>query len=163
MKITSLKFFSPKENSKPVVEKKVSKPTILKGYISPAGKLVFPDKTVDKLGFDPSNTHFKIGSQAGKRKLSSLYLVPATSDESDVFKMTKAAKSYSIPLGIILNSGGVDYATTKYSFIINSFEYEGVTAYELQLVKDQGSKQSAEKPAYTGKPRGRKPKVKDGE
>ncbi len=163
MKLTSLKFFSPKENSKPVVEKKVSKPTILKGYISTAGKLVFPDKTVDKLGFDPSNTHFKIGSQAGKRKLSALYLVPASSDDVDVFKMTKAAKSYSIPLGVILNSGGVDYATTKYNFIINSFEYEGVTAYELQLVKDQGAKESAEKPAYTGKPRGRKPKVKDGE
>lgn len=72
--------------------------------------------------------------------------------------MTKAAKSYSIPLGVILNSGGVDYATTKYSFIINSFEYEGVTAYELQLVKDQAAKESAEKPVYTGKPRGRKRK-----
>ncbi|WP_428667166.1 hypothetical protein [Runella sp.] len=157
MKVSALKFFSPLENSKPV-EKKASKPVILKGSISGSGKLVFPDKIVEKLGIDPSGTLFKIGSQAGKRKLSSLYLVPATAGEPDLFKMVKAAKSFTIPLGVILKTGGVDYSDTKYSFIISSFEYEGVTAFELELVKDQ-----AEKVPYTGKPRGRKPKVKETE
>lgn len=152
MKVSALKFFSPLENSKPV-EKKASKPVILKGSISTSGKLVFPDKIVEKLSIDPSATLFKIGSQAGKRKLASLYLVPATDGE---FKMVKAAKSYTIPLGVILKTGGVDYSDAKYSFIISSFEYEGVTAFELELVKDQ----AAEKAPYTGKPRGRKPKVK---
>lgn len=157
MKVTALKFFSPKENSK-TVEKKASKPVVLKGYISTSGKLIFPDKIAGKLGVDLSTALFKIGTQAGKRKLSSLYLVPGTPGEPDLFKMTKAAKSYTIALGVILKTGGVDYVGTKYSFIINSFEYEGVTAFELELVKDE-----AEKTAYTGKPRGRKPKVKEAE
>ncbi len=157
MKVTSLKFFSPRENAKPV-EKKASKPTILKGYISTSGKLIFPSKVVDSLGIDPTAILFKIGAQAGKRKLTSLYLVPAAEGEPDTFKMTKAAKSFTIPLGVILQLGGITYGETKYTFVINPFEYEGVTAYELQLSKDQ-----AEKAAYTGKPRGRKPKVKQEE
>lgn len=157
MKVTALKFFSPKENSK-TVEKKAGKPVILKGYISTSGKLIFPDKVAEKLGVDLSAAVFKIGTQAGKRKLTSLYLVPASEGEPDLFKMTKAAKSYNIALGVILKTGGVDYVETKYSFIINPFEYEGVTAYELELVNEK-----EEKTPYTGKPRGRKPKVKEAE
>ena len=153
MKALPLRFFSPQENSVPK-EKKATKETPITGYISSTGKLVFPAKSVGQLALDPATTQFKIGAQEGKRKLKSLYLIPAADGESDAFELVKAAKSYGIPLASILQKSGVDFATTKYTFVVSPFDYEeGVTGYELQLA-DQSPK-----PEYTGKPRGRKPKV----
>ena len=66
----------------------------------------------------------------------------------------KGTKSYSIALGPILQKGGLDYSLIKYSFTLKPFAYqEGVTGYELQL------HDPTPKPAYTGKPRGRKAKA----
>lgn len=153
MKALSLSFFSPRDNSDSKT-KSAPKAATLTGYLSPVGKLVFPAKTVNQLRFDPDTTRFKIGTQQGKRKIKSLYLIPANDDSSETFGMVKAAKSYTISLAVILQKNGIDYAKAKYSFTIKPFTYEnGVSGYELQL------NDSAPKPAYTGKPRGRKPKT----
>jgi hypothetical protein len=153
MKAKSIKFFSPQENSEVKQRSKTKTPT-LTGYISGAGKLVFPAKTMDQLDLNPEQDRFKIGTQEGKRKIKSLFIVPTTDTESDAFALEKSAKSFNIPLSIILNKGGIDYSNTKYTFTIKPFEYDaGVTGYELQL------ESQAPKAEYTGKPRGRKPKA----
>jgi len=156
MKATSLRFFSPKDNSESKKKTAAPKSVTLTGYLSPAGKLVFPAKTVGQLSVDPDTTRFRIGTQDGKRKIKSLYLIPADDDSSDTFEMVKAAKSYTISMAFILQKGGIDYAKTKYTFTIKPFTYEGdVPGYELQL-NDPAPKQP-----YTGKPRGRKPKTSE--
>lgn len=155
MKTLALSFFSSQDNSEPKKKAAKAEPKSapLTGYLSPAGKLVFPAKTVSQLSFNPDNTRFKIGTQEGKRKIKSLYLVPADENSSDTFEMVKAAKSYTISLAVILQKGGIDFANTKYTFTIKPFTYEGgVSGYEL-LLSD-----STPKEPYTGKPRGRKPK-----
>lgn len=153
MKTKQIRFFSPDENSES--KKKATKTAVkaapVKGYISATGKLVFPDKSVSQLGFDPQNNRFKVGTQEGKRKIKSLYLVPGEEGQGETFELAKGAKSHGISLPFILQKGGIDYANTKHTFTVKPFDYEnGVTGYELKL--------SNEKPKaeYTGKPRGRK-------
>lgn len=152
MKTTEIRFYSPSDNStaKPKT-KSEPKSVAITGYISPSGKVVFPAKSVAQLPFDPENTSFKIGTQQGKRKVKALYLVPTGGEEAGTFKMVKAAKSYTIPLALILQKGGVKYEDAKYTFTVKPFDYEpGTTGYALQLNSD------APKVPYTGKPRGRK-------
>ena len=152
MKAKQIRFFSQNENSeaKAQKEKKAVKETPATGYISSAGKVVFPNKTITQLGVDTENNQFKVGTLDGKRKIKSLYLIPGTSDQEETFELEKAAKSYSISLPYILQKGGIDYANTKYTFIIKSFDYEDVQGYELKLTSE------SPKAEYSGKPRGRK-------
>jgi hypothetical protein len=151
MKVKAIKFFTPQENT-PKTDKVKAQPK-LTGYISAAGKLVLPSGTIEQLGIQPDATRFKIGAQEGKRKLKFLYLIPS-SDHSASFALVKSRRGYVIPLEIILKNGGVDYANSKYTFTISTFDYEeGVQGYELAL------NDSEPKPEYTGKPRGRKAKV----
>ncbi|WP_149243485.1 hypothetical protein [Dyadobacter sp. 32] len=153
MKVKAIKFFSPEENA-PKIEKSVtkSKPKPA-GYISGTGKLVFPVPVLEELGIEPDAAFFKIGSQQGKRTLKFLYLIPS-SEQTDTFAMAKSGRGYVIPLAIILKKGGVDFEGTKYTFEVSLFNYEeGVTGYELAIIS------SEPKPAYTGKPRGRKPRA----
>ncbi|WP_420147024.1 hypothetical protein [Spirosoma sp.] len=153
MKAKQIRFFSPDENSEET--KKVKKSTVkaepIKGYVSAAGKLVFPDKAIAQIGLDPENKRFKIGTQEGKRKIKSLFLIPGTEGEEETFELSKGAKSHSISLAYILQKGGIDYAKEKHEFIVKPFDYEaGITGFELKLSTD------APKPEYTGKPRGRR-------
>ncbi|WP_018620907.1 hypothetical protein [Spirosoma luteum] len=153
MKAKQIRFFSQNENSetKQSKTKTEAKPTPATGYISTAGKVVFPNKTIDQLGFDPQDSWFKVGTQEGKRKIKSLFLVPGTSGQEEVFELEKAAKSYSISLPYILQKGGIDYSNTKHTFTVKPFDYDGnVQGFELKLASD------TPKAAYTGKPRGRK-------
>lgn len=157
MKAVNIRFFSPADNSdqKTKVPKAPKLPkVVLTGYISPAGKLVLPDKTAANLSIDLDKTFFKVGMDQGKRKAKSLYLMPTISGQEN-FSFEKAAKSYTLALPLILKKSGVDYANAKYSFTIRLFEYEGTTAFELQLTPETAT---SKKP-YTGKPRGRKPKI----
>lgn len=158
MKAVAIRFFSPQENNALTQKKEKSprlKEIILTGYISGSGKLVFPAKTVAGLGLDVDNTSFKIGIEEGKRKAKTLYLVPAVDGQENSFQLEKAAKSYTLSLPFILRKSGVDYSSRKYGFRIELIEYEGSQAYALQLSQDE----AAPKAAYTGKPRGRKPKA----
>lgn len=156
MKAINIHFFSPTENQQPTTKaEKAVKPAklILTGYISSAGKLVLPAKTVAHLGVDLSKTSFKVGMDEGKRKAKSLYLVPSSSD-AETFTFEKAAKSFTLALPFILKKSGVDFAKTKYDFTIRLFEFEGTTAFALQLAPEA----AVVKVPYTGKPRGRKPR-----
>ena len=158
MKDIAIDFFSVQEN-KPLKETKekttkAAKP-VLTGYISPSGKVVLPARTVAQLDVSIDETAFKVGKQQGKRKAKSIYMVPESGDETNTFRFTKAAKSYTMLLPVILQNNGVDYADVKYSFTINPIDYNGQTALELKLTKEE----TGEKKPYTGKPRGRKPKA----
>ena len=157
MKNTQIRFFDPQDNTIQK-EKKEKKSTPVTGYISPAGKLVFPAKSISQLAFDPENTKFKIGTQEGKRKIKSLFVIPVTGDQEGAFELEKAAKSYSVSMPVILQKSGIDYTKAKYVFTVKPFDYEeGTEGYELVL-NDQSPKA-----AYTGKPRGRKPQAKSTE
>ena len=150
MKARAIKFFTPEENVS-VVKKAQEQPKPT-GYISGSGKLVLPPKTLEELGIEAENSRFKIGTQQGKRTLKYLYLIPSTEEEG-TFALTRSGRGYSIPLELILRKGGVDFENTKFVFEITLFNYEeGVVGYELALNTEEP------KPAYTGKPRGRKPK-----
>ena len=155
MKAPVIRFFSSAENS-PVESKtkntvKAAK-VVLTGYVSSTGKLVFPAKTVENLELDLGITFFKVGIDQGKRTAKSLYLVPSTGEE-ETFSFKKAAKSYTLALPFILRKSRIDFAKAKFVFTIRIFEYEGQTAFELQLSHEEAT---VKKP-YTGKPRGRKP------
>jgi hypothetical protein len=158
MKAVDIRFFSSEENTlqkeRKVKEAKLKK-IVLNGYISGAGKLVFPAKIVGDLGVALENAAFKVGMQEGKRKAKSLYVVPADEAETNTFQFEKAAKSYTMSLPVILKKSGIDFKETKYVFSIDRFDYEGATALELQI---NPLEETPKKP-YTGKPRGRKPKV----
>lgn len=159
MKVIDIRFFSPQDNqaANPKKEKSTTpKKVILTGYISAAGKLVFPAKTMAELGVDVEQTAFKVGIAAGKRKAKSLYLIEVDRSLEESFPLEKGAKSYTMSLAAILTKSGVNYATSKYSFLIELFDYEGSTALELQLRQDEVTP----KVPYTGKPRGRKSKSK---
>ena len=154
MKEKAIRFFSPLENSEKT-EKKVTEQPKPTGYISNGGKLILPLKTIEQLNIDPATTLFKIGTEQGKRKLKVLYLIPASTDQAETFELVRSGRGYVIPLSLILKKGGVDYSNNKYTFTISSFDYEGGVGYELAL------NDTVIKPAYTGKPRGRKRKVEE--
>lgn len=148
-----LRFFGPEENTKPRAKRTTRKPVKVTGYISSGGKLVVPQKSITQLDINPDSAAFKIGAEQGKRKIKSLYMVPASADEAGTFSFAKAAKSYTISLAVILEKNGIDFASKKYSFTIAPFSFdEDVTGYELKF--DEPS----EKTPYTGKRRGPKPK-----
>lgn len=153
MKPKQIRFFSPEENSEAKKPKKkaMTKTTPATGYISTAGKVVFPNKTMEQIGINTDQNTFKVGTQEGKRKIKSLYIVPAEAGQEETFALEKAAKSYSMSLPYILQRGGIDYADQKHTFTVKSFDYgNGVEGYELKLVNE------SPKQPYTGKPRGRK-------
>jgi len=156
MKALTINFFSPAENN-PTKAKRSKAAKLVKvaltGYISSTGKITLPAKTVANLDINLDDTLFKVGMDQGKRKAKSLYLVPASGPEES-FSFEKGAKSYTLSLPFILTKSGIDYAKAKHSFTIHFFEYEGTTAFALQLVPEA----AAAKVPYTGKPRGRKPK-----
>jgi len=158
MKPMTLHFFTHQDNAQttPTKTKKanVAKLPKLEGYISSSGKLVFPAKTVNQLELVADSLRFMIGTDSGKRKIKSLYMVPTHDAQADSFEAVKAAKSYTIALARILQKGGIDYKTTQYRFTLSPFNYEaGIAGYCLAL------ETPGLKPAYTGKPRGRKARV----
>lgn len=161
MKSRDIRFFSSDENDLPKegkAETPKSKKVVLTGYISNAGKVVFPTKTVAGLGITIENTAFKVGMLEGKRKAKYLYAVPAAEGETNTFQFEKAAKSHTMSLPVILKKSGVNFKKTKYVFVVDTFDYQGVTGLELELSQYE---ETPKKP-YTGKPRGRKPKAKEG-
>lgn len=153
MKIKSIKFFAPEENA-PVQKATPKAKSLPTGYISATGKLVFPSATLEELGIEAASSQFKIGTDEGKRKIKSLYLVPSESAEQ-AFSFERSGRGgYVIPLALILKKGGIDFQGAKVTFSVSLFHYdEGVVGYQLTF------ENSTPKPEYTGKPRGRKPKA----
>ncbi|SDH36480.1 hypothetical protein SAMN04487996_13432 [Dyadobacter soli] len=152
MKLKAIKFFSPEENI-PKVKTAVKATPLPTGYISNSGKLVFPAAALRELGIDPESVNFKIGTHEGKRKIKSVYLVPATNSD-ETFSFEKSGRGHVIPLAVILKKGGVDFESQKLIFKISTFDFDPSTkGYELAIEAE------APKPEYTGKPRGRKAKA----
>lgn len=152
----NLVFISPAENqAQPTKEAKIKKEP-LTGYISNTGKIVFPEKISSLLPISFDGNAVKIGIEQGKRKVKSLYVVPATEADQESFTFEKTPRGYTLDLSIILKANGIEFDSTKYIFNIEDFEYQGITSLELEL----SLKDAAPKPPYTGKPRGRKPKIK---
>ncbi|WP_342087734.1 hypothetical protein [Dyadobacter sp. OTU695] len=152
MKIKAIKFFSPEENVEKTKEAPKAAP-LPEGYISNSGKLVFPAAALRDLGIDPESTKFKIGTQEGKRKIKSVYLVPSTNSDQ-TFSFEKSGRGHVIPLAVILEKGGVNFDSEKLIFKISTFDFDQATkGYELAIETE------TPKPEYTGKPRGRKPKA----
>lgn len=149
MKIPEIRFFSPEENkATKAKEESVVQPT---GYISATGKIIITQSTADEIGLKPSESAFRVGMPENKRKLKSLFVLPAPKGEEGVFEMSESGRNYFLPLGVILENSGVDFRNNKYTFDINTFEYEeGVTGYELKLntpvpkTKRAGRKQKSE-------------------
>ncbi len=160
MKTNEIRFFDQAENTTATPKKKAKKTAAPTGYISPTGKVVLPNKTTDQLGLNLENALFKVGAQAGKRKLKQLFLLPAQSADSSTFEMEKAAKSHSISLAIILQKGGIDFANHKYTFAIEPIEYQGAIGYSLKLgkvavkaAKATTTKSGAPRSGKVGRPR----------
>ncbi|WP_342088060.1 hypothetical protein [Dyadobacter sp. OTU695] len=151
MKLKAIKFFSPEENLPKTKEAKAT--PLPAGYISSSGKLVFPAAVLGDLGIDPASTHFKIGAQDGKRKIKSIYLLPAASSDQ-TFSFEKSGRGHVIPLAVILKKGGLNFEGEKLIFKISTFDFDQATkGYELVIETE------TPKPEYTGKPRGRRPRV----
>jgi hypothetical protein len=147
-----IRYFSPEENTKPRAKRTVRKPVKVTGYISSGGKIVLPQKSVSQLGIDLGSTRFKVGTEGGKRKIKSLIMVPA-GDEAGTFAFSKAAKSYTMSMAVILGKNGVEYSSKKYTFTVTPLSVDDSTSgYELKF------DDPTDKPAYTGKRRGPKPK-----
>lgn len=151
MNLEEIRFFSPKENKadrKPRTKSETNDPTT--GYITSTGKVIIPQKSAEEVGMNAGHTTFMVGMQQNKRKLKSLYIVPATNDHEGSFEMKSSGRNNFIDLGVILVKNGLDYQNNKYTFDINPFNFDGdVTGYELKL----------NAPTPKTKKSGRKPKV----
>lgn len=156
----NIRFFTQADNksvSTTAKVKKVKDLAPLTGYVSNTGKLVLPTKTVQAISDLASVQAMKVGSPAGKRKLTVLYLIPTDEQNAEGFPVVATPRGVTIELAHILTGGRINYKAEKYTFTLKPFtDQEGATGYELQLTTP-----GAEiKVPYTGKPRGRKPKVK---
>jgi hypothetical protein len=152
MNTLKIKFFDPSENVEQLAKKERTRQLPL-GQISDLGRLVFPPKAIEQAGIDTS-VKYKIGTDEGKRKIKSLYLVQTS--EEPAFEFTRRGRGLGIDLPVILEKGGINYSSGEHTFTIESFTYGNSNGYILNIVHT-GVK--AEKLAYTGKPRGRKPKA----
>ena len=147
-----IRFFLPEENQ-PKTKEKVKAKALPTGYISNAGKIIFPAATIEELGIEPETTKFQVGTDQGKRKIKNLYLVPT--DQQSAFSIVRTGRGYSLPLELILSKGGIDYNATKYTFTASVFDHEGKAGYVLAISPET----IVAKAPYTGKPRGRKPRT----
>ncbi len=153
MNLEDIRFFSPKENKatrKP--RSKAESNDATTGYITGTGKVIIPQKSADEVGIESENATFMVGMQQNKRKLKSLYIVPASDDQEGTFEMKNSGRNNFIALGVILEKNGLDFQNNKYTFDINPFNFDGdVTGFELKL----------NTPTPKTKKPGRKPKAQD--
>ncbi len=153
MNLEEIRFFNPKENKadrKARTKSETNDPTT--GYITSTGKVIIPQKSAEEVGINADNGTFMVGMQQNKRKLKSLYIVPAPHAQEGSFEMKSSGRNNFITLGVILEKNGLDFQNNKYTFDINPFNFDGdVTGYELKL----------NTPTPKTKKPGRKPKVQD--
>ncbi len=128
-----ISFFSPEENVAPKKTSEKAAKSYTTGYITSTGKVIVPQKSAEEVGIEPQNSAFKIGKPEKKRKLKSLFLVPASREEEGTFEMEESGRNFFISLGPILESSGLDVQKHKYTFDIKPFEYNDSKAFELKL------------------------------
>lgn len=147
-------FFSPSDNVEKQAKKTKNNETILSGYISRSGKLVFPPAIQTSLPVSLKETKVRIAVEEGKTKIKKLYILPSTNAENG-FPVEETPRGYIISLGEILMNGGVTFDKKKYTFSILSFKYDESIGMQLTIHETENPKKGVE---YTGKKRGRKPK-----
>jgi hypothetical protein len=151
-------FFTPQDNKKSTALHGNKNSFSFKGSVSRSGMLMFPPKALDQLGLNPQATRFRIGTPIGKRAAKVLYVVTAPESTTDAFMLVKATNRYRLPLAGILQQIGIDFRTSPYRFMLMPVPFEdGLTGYVLAFTGGEAPKP---KVPYTGKPRGRKPKVR---
>ena len=128
-----ISFFTPEENVAPRKATEKAAKSYNTGYITSTGKVIIPQKSAEEAGIEPQNSAFKIGKPEKKRKLKSLFLVPASREEEGVFEMEESGRNFFISLGPILDKSGLDVQNKKYTFDIRPFEYGDSQAFELKL------------------------------
>jgi len=128
-----ISFFTPEENVAPRETAEKAPKTYTTGYITSTGKIIIPQKSAEEAGIEPQNSAFKVGKPEKKRKLKSLFLVPASREEEGVFEMEESGRNFFISLGPILDKSGLDVQNKKYTFDIKPFEYGDSKAFELKL------------------------------
>jgi len=150
MKAKKIKFFSPTEiQEKKKESPKVELPTCA---ISKTGRLIVPGKTIEELGINTENAQFRVGTEDRKRRLNTLYLIPAEGEVADAFHLSKTGRGYTIGLAPFFERGGLDYAANEYTFSAKPFSYEGTVGYELSLTGEDSREKAPSN-------RGRKKKV----
>lgn len=135
MNLDDIRFFSPQENkAERKARTKAEADTQATGYISATGKVIIPQKTAEEVGLDTGHTTYMVGTQQNKRKLKSLYVIPASGDVEGTFEMQSSGRNNFIPLGVILEKSGVDYQNSKYTFDVSPFVYgDNIKGVELKL------------------------------
>ncbi len=137
MNLDDIRFFSPQEN-KAEKQAKVKEETDAPatGYISATGKVIIPQKAAQEVGLNTEHTTYMVGTQQNKRKLKSLYVVPASGHTEGAFQMQSSGRNNFISLGVILEKSGLDYQNNKYTFEISPFVFgDDIKGIELKLNK----------------------------
>lgn len=142
----NISFFSPEDNQE---ETRKTRPQFW-GNISARGTLVFPADAVAALGIDLDG-QYRIGTTDNRKKLKKLYMFPAVADQPG-FSFSRIGRGKGFELSRILTAGGIDYSAGSYRFEIQQVSYEETQGFLLSF------EPLGPKPAYTGKPRGRKRK-----
>ena len=153
MNLDDIRFFSPQENkAERKTRAKEETETQATGYISGTGKVIIPQKAAEEVGLNTEHTTYMVGTQQNKRKLKSLYVIPASGQTEGAFEMQSSGRNNFISLGIILEKSGLDYQNNKYTFDINPYVFgDDIKGVELKL----------NKPTAKAKRAGRKPKNQD--
>lgn len=113
------------------------------GYVSNTGKLVLPTKTVQAISGLGNVRAMKVGSPAGKRKLTALYLIPTDEPDTQGFPVVTTPRGVTIELARILTGGRINYKTEKYSFTLTPFaDQAGTTGYELRLTTSRAEEKA---------------------
>ena len=150
MNLDDIRFFTPQENKaerKTKVKEELGAPAT--GYISGTGKVIIPQKAAEEIGLNTAHTTYMVGTQQNKRKLKSLYIIPASGDTQGTFEMQSSGRNNFIGLSVILEKNGVDYQNNKYTFEVAPFVFgDDIKGVELKL----------NSPVAKTKRAGRKPK-----
>lgn len=150
MNLDEIRFFSPQENKserKAKAKEETGAPAT--GYISATGKVIIPQKAAEEVGLNTEHTTYMVGTEQNKRKLKSLYVIPASGHTEGAFEMVSSGRNNFISLGVILEKSGLDYQNNKYTFEVSPFVFgDDIKGIELKL----------NKPTLKAKRAGRKPK-----
>lgn len=153
MNLDDIRFFSPQENKaerKAKAKEETGDPST--GYISATGKVIIPQKAAEEVGLDTSHTTYMVGTQQNKRKLKSLYVIPASGHTEGAFEMQSSGRNNFIALSVILEKNGVDFQNNKYTFEVTPLVVgDDIKGVELKL----------NSPTPKTKRAGRKPKNQD--
>ena len=102
-------FFTPRRLSKASVHK--------------TGKLAFNSDAIKQMDFE-SDKYFKVARNKTDKDDENLYLIVASEEDKDVFKIGKAGDYYHLKIKTVLDDMGVNYQ-------------EEPLSYEIEEIKDQ--------------------------